>query len=121
MRRAIPQTVPVDQVPQGWHILDSGPRTIEAFRQALADARTILWDGTLGVAEMLPFAKGTQALMVIMAAYTQLGATTIIGGGDSAAAVAQAGQFVAQCLPGSWQLTAREHMGTGHNAWLFYS
>ncbi len=88
---AASQTVPVNQVPQGWRILDIGPRTIETFRQALVDARTIFWNGTLGVAEMPPFASGTQALMVVMAASTQLGATTIIGGGDSAAAVAQAG------------------------------
>lgn len=83
--------VPVDQVSQGWRILDIGPRTIAAFRQALAGSRTIFWNGTPGVAEMPPFATGTQALTATLVARTQLGATTIVGGGDSAAAVAQAG------------------------------
>lgn len=83
-------TVPVDQVPNGWRILDIGSHTIEAFRQVLADAHTILWNGTLGVAELPPFDRGTQAIITIMAAYTRPGVTTIIGGGDSAAAVTQA-------------------------------
>ena len=83
--------VPVDQVPQGWRILDIGPRTIAAFRQALADARTIFWNGTLGMAEIPPFATGTQALIETLVACTQRGTKTIIGGGDSTAAVAHAG------------------------------
>lgn len=85
------QVVPIDQVPQGWRVLDIGPRTIMAFCQALASARTILWNGTLGVAELPPFATGTQALIAALTARTQLGATTIVGGGDTVAAVAQAG------------------------------
>jgi phosphoglycerate kinase len=80
-----------DDVPESWRILDIGPRTIEAFREALADAQTIVWNGTLGVAEMPAFAKGTNALIEILAERTRAGATTIIGGGDSAAAVEEAG------------------------------
>ena len=80
-----------DDVPKGWRILDIGPRTVEAFRETLADAQTIVWNGTLGVAEMPAFAKGTDAIIEILAKRTQAGATTIIGGGDSAAAVEEAG------------------------------
>ncbi|GER87793.1 phosphoglycerate kinase [Dictyobacter vulcani] len=85
------KVVPAIDVPQGWRILDIGPATIKAFRQALADAQTIIWNGTMGVAEMPAFAKGTNALVGILSERTQQGATTIIGGGDSAAAVEQAG------------------------------
>ncbi len=79
------------QVHQGWRILDIGPATVEAFRHALGNAQTIIWNGTLGVAEMPAFAKGTDAMIEILAQRTKAGATTIIGGGDSAAAVEQAG------------------------------
>ncbi len=78
-------------VQAGWRILDIGPRTIEAFRAALANARTIVWNGTLGVAEMPAFARGTNALVEILAKRTRAGVLTIIGGGDSAAAVDAAG------------------------------
>lgn len=77
-------------VPQGWRILDIGPAAIEDFRQVLAEARTIVWNGTLGVAEFPEFAKGTDAIINILAERTKAGALTIIGGGDSAAAVEQA-------------------------------
>lgn len=80
-----------DDVPQGWRIMDIGPKTIEAFRETLSEAKTIVWNGTLGVAEMPAFAKGTNALIEILAARTRAGTTTIIGGGDSAAAVEAAG------------------------------
>ena len=79
-----------NKVPQGWRILDIGPAAIEEFRQVLAEARTIVWNGTLGVAEFPAFAKGTDAIINILAGRTQAGALTIIGGGDSAAAVEQA-------------------------------
>jgi phosphoglycerate kinase len=78
------------EVPQGWRILDIGPAAIEDFRQVLAEARTIVWNGTLGVAEFPEFAKGTDAIIEILAERTKAGALTIIGGGDSAAAVEQA-------------------------------
>src|SRR5579871_1279696 len=85
------QTVPATQVPAGWRILDIGPQTVEAFRAALADAQTIVFNGTLGVAEFPAFAKGTNAIIDDLAEATARGATTIIGGGDSAAAVEAAG------------------------------
>ncbi|MGI9059549.1 MAG: phosphoglycerate kinase [Ktedonobacteraceae bacterium] len=84
------QTVPSSQVLPGWRILDIGPDTIATFRHALENAQTIIWNGTLGVAEMPAFAKGTDAIIAILAQRTKAGATTIIGGGDSAAAVEQA-------------------------------
>jgi phosphoglycerate kinase len=85
------KVVAANDVQAGWRILDIGPATIEAFRAALANARTIVWNGTLGVAEWPAFARGTNAVVDILAQRTQAGAITIIGGGDSAAAVDAAG------------------------------
>jgi len=85
------KVVAKDQVSQGWRIMDIGPESIATFRRALGSAETIVWNGTLGVAEMPAFAKGTNAMIEILAERTRAGATTIIGGGDSAAAVEQAG------------------------------
>jgi len=87
---AASRVVSIKDVPAGWRILDIGPETIKAFDQALADAQTIVWNGTLGVAEMPAFAKGTNAIIDMLARRTAAGVTTIIGGGDSAAAVEQA-------------------------------
>lgn len=78
-------------VPQGWRILDIGPATVEAFRKALSNAQTVIWNGPMGVAEMPAFAHGTEAMVGILAQRTTAGAITIIGGGDSAATVEQAG------------------------------
>ncbi|HEY7834682.1 MAG TPA: phosphoglycerate kinase [Ktedonobacterales bacterium] len=78
-------------VPEAWRILDVGPQTILVFGETLADAETILWNGTLGVAEYPAFARGTDALIGLLVERTEAGATTIIGGGDSAAAVEAAG------------------------------
>jgi len=83
--------VPVNAVAKGWRIMDIGPATIEDFRTVLANAKTIVWNGTLGVAEMPAFAVGTNAIIDILAQRTGEGAITVIGGGDSAAAVEQAG------------------------------
>lgn len=80
-----------DDVPAGWQSLDIGPATIEAYGAALSGARTVVWNGPMGVFEMPAFAKGTYALAEALAAATAKGATTIIGGGDSAAAVEGAG------------------------------
>ncbi len=85
---AASQTVPVDQVPDGWRILDIGPQTIELYRSLLAEAKTVVWNGPMGVFEMPAFAKGTFAIAHVLA---ELDAVTIIGGGDSASAVKQAG------------------------------
>src|SRR5690606_8258518 len=83
------RTVAVGDVPDGWMILDIGPKTIEAYQQALQGARTVLWNGPMGVFEMEPFARGTVEIARAIAELED--ATTIVGGGDSAAAVAAAG------------------------------
>ncbi len=85
------KVVKSNQVPQGWRILDIAPTTIEQFHAVLATAKTIIWNGTLGVAEMPNFARGTNAIIQFLVERTKAGATTIIGGGDSAAAVEHAG------------------------------
>jgi phosphoglycerate kinase len=85
------QVVAADRVPAGWRILDIGPRTVEEFRKALSSAKTVVFNGTLGVAEFPAFARGTNAIIETLAEITQNGATTVIGGGDSAAAVEAAG------------------------------
>lgn len=82
------QVVTVDSVPDGWRILDIGPKSIELFDGYLQKAKTVLWNGPLGVFEFPAFAKGTIEIAKRLA---KSGATTIIGGGDSAAAVEQAG------------------------------
>jgi phosphoglycerate kinase len=78
-------------VPAGWAIYDIGPKTVELFKSKLADAHTIVWNGPMGVFEKAPFAAGTRAIAALLAARTKAGATTIIGGGDSVAAVEDAG------------------------------
>ncbi len=80
-----------EAVPDGWQVLDIGPATVADFREQLADAKTVIWNGPMGVFEMENFAKGTRAVGEILAELTTKGAITIIGGGDSAAAVQQAG------------------------------
>ncbi len=72
-------------------MLDIGPRSAESYSRAIASAKTVLWNGPMGVFETPPFDRGTQAVANAMAAATAKGATTIVGGGDSAAAVAKAG------------------------------
>jgi phosphoglycerate kinase len=69
--------------------LDIGPATIDLFAKEIADARTILWNGPMGVFELAPFAHGTNAIAELVAANIE--ATSIVGGGDSVAAVKQAG------------------------------
>ncbi len=83
------QVVPIDQVPAGWRALDIGPATIAHFSNRLAGARTVVWNGPMGVFEFPEFAKGTTAIAEVLAGLS--GATTIIGGGDSVAAIQQAG------------------------------
>jgi phosphoglycerate kinase len=86
---AAAKVVPVDEVPEGWMILDIGPATIAHFANRLAAAKTVVWNGPMGVFEFPRFAEGTFAVAKALAGLTE--ATTIIGGGDSAAAVEQAG------------------------------
>jgi phosphoglycerate kinase len=83
------KVVPVDQVPDGWRILDIGPATVAHFSNRLAAAKTVVWNGPMGVFEFPRFAEGTFAVARVLAGLK--GATTIIGGGDSAAAVEQSG------------------------------
>jgi len=83
------KVVAVDEVPAGWRILDIGPKTIERFAERLAPAKTVFWNGPMGVFEFPQFAGGTVAIAQVLAGLED--ATTIVGGGDSAAAVQQAG------------------------------
>ncbi len=76
------------KIPEGWEGLDIGPKTVELFSKEIKAAKTVVWNGPMGVFEMPNFAKGTLAIATAMA---ESDATTIIGGGDSAAAVAQMG------------------------------
>jgi phosphoglycerate kinase len=82
------QVVDVDKIPAGWRMLDVGPKTIELYKDALKDAKLVVWNGPVGVFEMPKFAEGTFALARLLA---ESGATTVIGGGDSASAVKKAG------------------------------
>ena len=82
------KVVQADQLPEGWTIMDIGPQTIEAYRQMLLPAKTVFWNGPMGVFEMPRFAAGTKAIADILA---KLEATTVVGGGDSVAAVEQMG------------------------------
>ena len=79
-----------DGTPDGWRILDIGSETVSLFEKELADAMTVVWNGPMGVFEMAPFAKGTFAVAQAVADRTGKGAVTIIGGGDSVAAIQQA-------------------------------
>ena len=85
------KTVSVHDTPDGWMGLDIGPKTIETYKQKIAGAKTIVWNGPMGVFEMPAFAKGTLAIAKAVAEATTHGATSIIGGGDSVAAVHQSG------------------------------
>ena len=85
------KVVAANQVTPSWRILDLGSQTVQHFRSVLDDAQTILWNGSLGVAEMPAFAVATNELIAILSDRTQNGAITIVGGGDSAAAVDKAG------------------------------
>jgi len=85
------RTVGRDAIPADQAMLDIGPRTAESYARAIAAAKTVLWNGPMGVFETPPFDTGTRAIADAMAKATAAGATTIVGGGDSAAAVEQAG------------------------------
>jgi len=85
------QTLSVSATPDGWMGLDIGPKTVDTYRQKIASAKTIVWNGPMGVFEMPAFAKGTLEVAKAVAAATGNGATSIVGGGDSVAAVHQSG------------------------------
>jgi len=88
---AATQVVDIDKIPDGMKGLDIGPASIKLFTEALTGARTIVWNGPMGVFECQPFAEGTKAIARLLANLTAKGAVTVVGGGDSAAAVGQAG------------------------------
>ncbi|RDY59816.1 phosphoglycerate kinase [Flagellimonas nanhaiensis] len=85
------QYVDVNEIPDGWQGLDAGPKTLENFKQAILDSKTILWNGPVGVFEMENFAKGTISVGNYIDEATQKGAFSLVGGGDSVAAVKQFG------------------------------
>ena len=104
---AATKIVDADQIPDGWMGLDIGPKTIEKFSSALSDAKTVVWNGPMGVFEIEAFANGTKS---VATAITKLSGTTVVGGGDSAAAVRLLG------IPES----GFTHISTGGGASLEY-
>ena len=85
------QIVDVDKIPAGWQGLDAGPKTLEIFKDVILKSKTILWNGPVGVFEMEKFAKGTISVGNFIDEATQNGAFSLVGGGDSVAAVKQFG------------------------------
>ncbi|MEY3310748.1 MAG: 3-Phosphoglycerate kinase [Bacteroidota bacterium] len=83
--------VDCEDIPENWMGLDIGPKTIERFSALLKQAGTVVWNGPMGVFEMPKFEHGTQSIAQTLASITSLGAITIIGGGDSAAAISKFG------------------------------
>ncbi len=85
------EIVDVGKVKSDWMILDIGPKTVEMFSDVLKDAKTVVWNGPMGVFEFENFAKGTFEIAKVLAQITEKGAVTIVGGGDSASAISKAG------------------------------
>ena len=85
------KTIPVDLPTRAWSVLDIGAETVEIFKHALEGAKTIVWNGPMGMFEEKPFDEGTVAIAQAVAEATEKGATSIVGGGDSVSAVNQAG------------------------------
>jgi phosphoglycerate kinase len=90
-RGAEHKILPVEKIPNSWSIVDVGPRSMGLFEEALDGARTILWNGPLGVFEIPTFGDGTRQMARYLATRAEAGATVVLGGGDSAAAVDQQG------------------------------
>jgi len=88
---AATQTVSVESIPEGWMGLDNGPASTTDIIEKLSDCKTVIWNGPMGVFEFDAFSKGTYDVAEALAALTDKGCTTIIGGGDSVAAVEKAG------------------------------
>ncbi len=89
--RAPHQVVSVNAVPKDWVVVDIGPQTAAKYRQVLQAAKTIFWNGPMGIFEVEPFAEGTNAIAQAIAERTAKGVITVVGGGDSVAAVQQLG------------------------------
>jgi phosphoglycerate kinase len=85
------RTVSIDNIPADWMGLDIGPESVKVFQDALADCKSVIWNGPMGVFEFDKFAVGTEAIARTLADLTKQGTTTIIGGGDSVAAVEKVG------------------------------
>lgn len=107
---ATPETVRADQIPEGKMGLDIGPGSVERFTNLLSNARTVFWNGPMGVFEFPSFAAGTKGVAEAIIAATGKGAFSVVGGGDSAAAVRQLG------LPAD----GFSHISTGGGASLEY-
>ncbi len=85
------KAVAMDAIPDDWVGVDIGPRTVELFTKEILSAKTVVWNGPMGIFEMEPFAKGTKAVAQALVNCTNNGGITIVGGGDSAAAIAEMG------------------------------
>jgi phosphoglycerate kinase len=85
------KVVDIGEIPAGWMGLDIGPKSIQMFTEEIGSAQTIIWNGPMGAFEMDNFATGTKEIAAALAAATKRGAITVVGGGDSAAAIAQFG------------------------------
>jgi len=85
------QVVSIDSIPEGWMGLDIGPDSVKVFQESLADCKTVIWNGPMGVFEFDRFANGTNSIATTLASLSATGCCTIIGGGDSVAAVEKAG------------------------------
>ncbi|MCH5172854.1 MAG: phosphoglycerate kinase [Bacteroidales bacterium] len=84
-------TVPSHEIPDGWEGVDAGPESLEIWGKVILDSKTVLWNGPVGVFEIPAFAKGTLKIAEYLAEATEKGAYTLVGGGDSVAAVTQMG------------------------------
>ncbi|MDT7599788.1 MAG: phosphoglycerate kinase, partial [Pseudonocardiales bacterium] len=104
------RTVGVEAIPDGWKGLDIGPASVAAFAEVLAGAKTVFWNGPMGVFELAPFAEGTRGVAQSVVDATAAGAFSVVGGGDSAAAVRALG------LPED----GFSHISTGGGASLEY-
>ena len=85
------KTLPAEKIPASWHIVDLGKASQDLIVDALADAKTVFWNGPLGVFEIPSFAHGTKAVARMLADAAEHGATVVVGGGDSVAAITQQG------------------------------
>jgi phosphoglycerate kinase len=90
-RRAKTRIVPVGEVPKDQMIVDIGPETVAAYSEQLEKAKTVFWNGPMGIFEIRQFAEGTNAIARFLAERTGAGVITIVGGGDSVAAIEQLG------------------------------